>query len=393
MILSSTSYAANQYTVIINPDKSSIVFVTKNPIEPPVETPSEDKKNVEIISFNVNSNTVMKGDISVFDWVVKNADVLKFNGVTIDKTLTSYSVQQLKRGSYNYVLEAIDASGKSESRTLSVDVNNIDILDSFSVDKLVVSSTVNTTLTFNWSMPTTPSKLKLTNNLGYSKDLGTNLTSTTYAAIHPVGNTIYTLEATDEDGQVSRKSITIKAVGLPVINSFDFPTTIYGGQTYTLTFDATDAVKYQVKSASTSTGFTTSFVDVTSGVQRTVCLSSCTGTFNLVLSAINELGNSVTITKPLTIEASPTATIAMINDVRYQVTVAPNADLAFKVFSQSAGSTLVRKETNSASAAVIDLPAKAPAQLGTYYYYLSACKTVNNEERCSSPVTATVIVK
>lgn len=379
-------YAIDRYTVIIQPDKKSIVFVNK-------EHPESPSESVQIVSFNVNAKTVMKNDISTFNWVVKNADILKFNGMVIDNKLNSYTVHQSQKGSYTYVLEAIDVTGKSTSSSLSVDVHNVDLLNSFSVDKLVVSSTTNTTLTFNWTTPKTPLKLRLTNNLGYSLDLNPNLTTTTYTKIHPVGNTIYTLEATDEDGEVFTKSVLVKSVGLPVINSFDFPSVIYGGQTYSVTFDATDATKYQIRSASSSTGFPTSFVDITSGDQRTVCLSSCSGTFNLVLSAINEFGNSVTLTKQLTIELSPTASIAIINDIRHQITVAPNTALSFKVYSQSAGSTLVRKEMNSASAAVVNFPTNAPSQVGTYYYYLSACKTVNNEERCSTPVTATVIVK
>lgn len=394
MLFIPISYASTQYTVVIQPDKKNIVFVTNGsgtnpdeevPIKPPVE-----EKHVEILSFTVNSNMVSKGDISVFNWDVKNAATLKFNGQTIDNRTTSRNVTQSTSGTFNYVLEAIDTSGASEQKTLTVDVADVNMINSFTVDKPVVSN-INTSLVFTWDMPT-PATLKLTNNLGYSAVLTKTLKTVTYGRVHPIGDTIYTLEATNEEGKVFTKSVTVKAVAMPVINSFDFPSVIYGGQTYALNFNAANATSYQIRSASSATGFPTTFVDATSGVQKTVC-GGCVGTFNIVLAAYNEAGGSASITKPLTIEASPTATIAMINNVRYQNTVAPNTALTFNVFSKSAGSTLVRKANNSAGAEVISFPSNAPAEVGTYLYYLSACKTVNNEERCSVPLTATVIVK
>jgi len=399
MMLVSSTYAANQYTVIISPDKSNIVFVSKPIVEvPPVEEipPVEenpipdDKDKIEIISFTVDSNTVNKGDISKFDWSIKNAVTLKFNGQVIDNKTTSRNVTQSNSGNFNYILEGIDSFGNSEQRTLTVDVADVNMITSFTVDKPVVSNT-NTSLVFTWDMPT-PTTLKLTNNLGYSALLTKTLKTVTYGRVHPIGDTIYTLEATNEEGKVFTKSVTVKSVAIPVINSFEFPSVIYGGQTYALNFNATNATSYQIRSSSSYTGFPSTFVDATSGVQKTVC-GVCEGTFNIVLAAYNEAGGSASITKPLTIEASPTATIAMINNVRYQNTVAPNTALTFDVFSKSAGSTLVRKATNSATAAVVAFPTNAPAAVGTYPYYISACKTVNNEERCSVPLTATVIVK
>lgn len=347
-----------------------------------------------INSFDVNQTTFNKGDTAVFTWDVTNASKITLNGTTIPVNSNTTSVKLYNAGTIDYELIVTSLSGVVTKQTKTLTVNDINMITSFNVNGVEQSTitTGSTTLKFTWEM-VTPKTLKLTNDRGLSVAIGVASKSYNYTYNHPVGNTTYTLEATNESGEKFTKTVTIKSVAAPVITSISAPSSIYIGESYTIDWVATGAVRYTLRSDDVGTGIPTTDTEFESGQTFIVPDPVAANNYiSIYLTAYNEAGASVSKLIRYSAVDSPTIAIPIINGKNYNtITVSPNAALAFTVYGMSSGATLYgRDSTNSYD---IPFPTTAPSTPGVYEYYMSASKTVNGVTKYSNLLKATVTVK
>lgn len=347
-----------------------------------------------INSFDVNQTTFNKGDTAVFTWDVSNASKITLNGTTIPVSSNTTSVKLYNAGTVDYELVVTSLSGVVTKKTKTLTVNDINMITSFNVNGVeqYTITTGSTTLNFTWDM-VTPKTLKLINDRGLSFVIGVASKSYNYTYNHPVGNTTYTLEATNESGEKFTRTVTIKSVAAPVITSTSAPTSIYVGESYTIDWVATGAVRYTLRSDDVGTGIPKTDTEFESG--QTFIVPDPAAANNLIsiyLTAYNEAGASVSKLIRYGAVDLPTINLPIINGKNYNtITVAPNAALTFTVYSMSSGATLYgRDSTNSYD---VPFPTNAPATPGVYEYYMSASKTVSGVTKVSNLLKATVTVK
>lgn len=379
------------YTVHIGLEPQHIFFIDK---ESEDGGNNEEVIDSEIISFNAHTNTISRGDYVLLNWELKNAVSATLNGASFNIRDTQKRVYPSQVGTVNYVLEITDASGTKKSKTQSINVSDLNIITSFIVDKDKVSTNA-TLLKFTWNMPK-PVTLKLKSNRGFSQVVNVNLKTASYVINNPVGETEYTLEATNTAGELFTKSVTVSAYPIPVITSLSFPSNIWMGQTYAIHWTGVDSLRYTINSSTSNTGvYVYRDQDVESGITATSCKDQhpdCAGTsYYIELRAYNEAGYTVNLRKNIVIERNPATSYAMVNGVQLTNTLQPSAPLSITIYGNPEG--MVLKSSQSATAPEIAFPDYAPSVEGTYKYYPAICKTVNNERRCSKPVVATVIVK
>lgn len=347
-----------------------------------------------INSFEVNKTTFNKGESAVFTWDVSNASKVTLNGTVIPVTTNTATVKLNDAGTipYNLVVTSLSGTTTTQTKTLTVnDTNMITFFNANGAEQLTVTA-ASTAIKFTWDM-ITPKTLKLTNNRGWSYTLGVASKTYTYTYNHPVGDTIYTLEATNESGEKFTKTVTVKSVAAPVINTSTANFSIYIGEAYTLDWTATGAVRYTLRSDDAGTGIPTTDTEFESG--QSFIAPDPVASNNLIsiyLSAFNEAGTSVSKLIRYTVVDLPTISIPIINKNYYNtITVAPNAALSFSVYGISSGATLYgRDSTNSYD---VPFPTNAPATPGVYEYYMAASKTVNGVTKYSNLLKATVTVK
>lgn len=347
-----------------------------------------------INSFEVNQTTFNKGESAIFTWDVTNASKVTLNGVVIPIATTTATNKLNTVGTVTYDLEVTSLSGKTTKQTKTLTVNESNMINFFSVNGTESSTVtaVSTLVKFTWDM-VTPKTLKITNNRGLSTTLSISAKSYNYTFSHPVGDTVYTLEATNESGEKFTKTVTVKSVASPVINTVTSMSSIYVGESYTLEWTGTGITHYTLRSDDAGTGIPTTDTEYTSGssfiVPNPVASNNIISIF---LMGYNEAGTSVQKLIRYSVLDSPTISIPTINtNYRNSITVAPNAALKFTVYSMTGGSTLVGRD--SSNSYDIEFPTNAPSTLGTYEYYMAAYKTVNGVTRYSNLLKATVIVK
>lgn len=347
-----------------------------------------------INSFDVNNTTFNKGETAIFTWDITNASKITLNGVVIPAATTTSSIKLNTVGTVTYDLEVTSLSGQTTKQTKTLTVNESNMINFFSVNGTEASTVtaVSTLIKFTWDM-VTPKTLKITNNRGLSTTLPIASKTYSYTFNHPVGDTIYTLEATNESGEKFTKTVTVKAVSSPVINTVTSMSSIYVGEPYTLEWTGTGITRYTLRSDDVATGIPLTNTDYNSGTTFIVPdLAATNNIVSIFLTAYNEAGLSVQKLIRYTVVANPLINIAIINKNYYtNITVAPNAALAFTTYSMTAGATLVGRDiTNSYD---VQLPTNAPLTPGVYKYYISAYKEISGVTRYSNLLTATVTVK
>lgn len=347
-----------------------------------------------INSFDVNQSTFNKGETAVFTWDVSNASKITLNGTTMPLTSNTTSVKLYNAGTIDYELVVTSLSGAVTKQTKTLTVNDINMITLFNVNGAEQSTvtTGSTTLKFTWDM-VTPKTLKITNDRGWSVTVGVASKSYNYTYNHPVGNTVYTLEATNESGEKFTKTVTVKSVAAPVITSATGPSSIYIGESYTIDWTATGAIRYTLRSDDAGTGIPKTDTEFESGTSFIVPdPAAANNLISIYLTAYNEAGASVSKLIRYSAVDSPTIAIPIINGKNYNtITVAPNTALVFTTYSMSSGATLYgRDSTNSYD---VPFPTNAPATPGVYEYYMSASKTVGGVTKYSNLLKATVTVQ
>jgi hypothetical protein len=350
--------------------------------------------NAVINSFDVNNTTFNKGETAIFTWDITNASKITLNGVVIPVATTTSSIKLNTVGTVTYDLEVTSLSGQTTKQTKTLTVNESNMINFFSVNGTETSTVtaVSTLIKFTWDM-VTPKTLKITNNRGLSTTLPIASKTYSYTFNHPVGDTIYTLEATNESGEKFTKTVTVKSVSSPVINTVTSMSSIYVGESYTLEWTGTGITRYTLRSDDAGTGIPTTDTEYTSGSSFVVPNPVASNNIiSIFLMGYNEAGTSVQKLIRYSVIDSPTIALPTINtNYRNSITVAPNAALTFTVYSMSGGSTLVGRD--SSNSYDVAFPTHAPAITGTYEYYMAAYKTVNGVTRYSNLLKATVIVK
>lgn len=347
-----------------------------------------------INSFDVSQTTFNKGETAIFTWDVTNASKITLNGVVIPVAITTSSIKLNTVGTVNYDLEVTSLSGKVNKQTKTLIVNEANMINFFSVNGAETSTitAVSTLLKFTWDM-VTPKTLKITNNRGLSTTLAIAAKTYSYTFNHPIGDTVYTLEATNESGEKFTKTVTVKSVATPVINTVTTMVPIYIGESYTLEWTGTGIVRYTLRSDDAGTGIPTTDTEYGSGSSFVVPDPvAANNLVNIYLLGYNEAGTSVQKLIRYTAVASPTVSGPTVNThYRNTITVAPNASLAFSLYSMTAGATLVGRD--SSNSYDVQLPANAPSIPGVYQYYMAAYKTVGGVTRYSNIVSMVVTVK
>lgn len=104
-----------------------------------------------ISSFNVDKEKLTLGDTATFNWNVSNSEVLKFNGIEVNKTSGIKEVVTTTIGDFDYTLESTSFSGLKTNEKRSISVYPEPKINSFTVNDVETNIKVspNDSLNFN----------------------------------------------------------------------------------------------------------------------------------------------------------------------------------------------------------------------------------------------------
>lgn len=324
------------------------------------------------INYKIRSNNAASG-IAVSD-----VDL----GTTASRAITPTAA-----GTYTYTITATNSIGVTTTSTKSVIVEDDPTYTTFTVNGSVSASVApSASLTFVGS--------------GYSSGAilaGRNSTNTTSATLPTTasasaGTITYYAAATKTLNGITRvsdvRSVVVTVVASPSISAVAAPTNVFTNAGFTMSWTASGATNYKIRSNSAASGIATTDVDLGTTASR-VITPTAAGTYTYTITATNSVGVATTTTKSVVVEADPTFTAFTVNSAT-SINVSPSAALTFVGSGYSSGATLVGR--NSANSAAATLPTTASASAGTTTYYAAATKTLNGVARYSSLRSVAVTV-
>lgn len=174
----------------------------------------EPAKAAKITEFTVSKKSITLGEVVTLSWKTENAVKVNILGVekTEEDTLPlNGSIKVAPMATTNYKLTATNADGKivSSSLTVTVDTEEVEAVRIDAFDASSSETVAGGKVTLSWKV-TGASKVTLI--AGGSKEEGLSLNGS--KVVYPKATTTYILEALGKDGQVARKSVTVK-VGKP----------------------------------------------------------------------------------------------------------------------------------------------------------------------------------
>ncbi len=196
------------------------------------------------------------------------------------------------------------------------------------------------------------------------------------------GTYTYYAAATKSLNSVSRfstlRSVVVNVIAAPVFGATTAPSNVFANAQFTMSYSASDAVNYKIRSNAAASGISTTDVDL--GTATSVNITpTAAGTYTYTITATNSVGVTSTTTRNVIVEGNPTISSLTINsstapNVMPWAALTPSATL-------SSGATLVE-----------NAPANAPTTVGPYTYTFSATKTLNGVTRNSSGANITLDV-
>ena len=175
-----------------------------------------------INNFSVDKETISVGDTSTFSWNVSNAESLKLNGESVNKTTGTKPILFSTTGSFPYTLETTSLSGTvatSESKT--VNVYNIPFIASLTANPTVVDAGQPVTLSFNTAYSV------------YNEINGVNMNSNSTYVVNPTTTTTYTLLSRNPANKEVTKDVIVTVQGwTPTTAIYGDWTNVAGKVTY-----------------------------------------------------------------------------------------------------------------------------------------------------------------
>jgi hypothetical protein len=302
-------------------------------------------------------------------------------------TATSTTITPIVAGTYIYTLTATNAAGVSVTSTKSVVVETMPTFTGFTVNgSATISVSPSTALTFAGTGFSSGAVLQGRNSAGTANATLPTTASTSAGTTTYYASAAKTLNGITNNSAVSSVSVTV--INAPNIGTITAPSNVFSGAAFTMSWSATDAVNYKIKSSNVASGITMTDIDLGTTSSR-VITPTAAGTYTYIITATNSLGVTSNAIKQVIVEADPTFTVFTINTLT-SVTVSPSSTLTFAGLGFSSGAVLQGRNTTGTADAV--LPATASATAGSTSYYASASKTLNGVTRYSAVRSVSVIV-
>ena len=306
-------------------------------------------------------------------------------------TATSRAITPTAAGTYTYTITATNSIGVTTTSTKSVVVEADPTFTGFTVNSgTTISVSPSAALSFVGSGYSSGATLS-----GRNSDNSAVATLPTTASAS-AGTTTYYAAATKTLNGVVRyssvRSVIVTVVANPTISSVTAPTNVFASAAFNMSWAATGATSYSIRSNNASSGIATTDVALGTATSRAITPTAA-GTFTYTITAINSIGKTVTTTKSVIVEANPTFTSFTVNGST-NLSIAPSTTISFVGSGYSSGATLVGR--NSANSANATLPTSSNAAIGSTTYYAAATKTLNGVARYSavrSVVVTTVTPK
>ena len=332
--------------------------------------------NTIINSFNASELNITTGESINFNWNVSDSEGLFLSpyGAVSGTPTGSQNITFNTSGAFDFTLESTSLNGTVVSSTpIGINVYDPAIISAYTINGVNTNLDVspNQSLVFDWSA---------TNAINYTLNGNSiNGNTTSLTASSTTGTTNYILSAFNGAGDSVTRSLSVKVVGLPVINTFTGPNTVFANTPLTLSWTGTGVSSYEIKSNNSSSGVSTTANSLGSS-NTTNTTPTNAGNYIYTLSAYNTANAKVDLTKSVVVEANPTFTGFTVNGAT-SINVSPNATLTYAGSGFSNGATLIQR--NSSNTATVTNPTTAPTAFGTYTYYAAATKTLNSIIRYS----------
>jgi hypothetical protein len=294
-------------------------------------------------------------------------------------TATSTSITPTAAGTYTYTITATNDVGVTTTTTRNVNVEANPTFTGFTVNGGTnINVAPSTALTFAGAGFSSGSTLQ-------GRDSG-NTTNATLPATAPAsaGTYTYYAAATKSLNSVSRysavRNVVVNVINAPVFGAITAPSTVFANAAFTMSYSASDAVNYKIRSNAAASGISTTDVDLGTATTTNITPTAA-GAYTYTITATNSVGTTTTTTRNVTVESNPTFTGFTVNGGT-NINVAPSAALTFAGAGFSTGATLQGRDSGNTTNAT--LPATAPATGGTYTYYAAATKSLNSVSRYSA---------
>lgn len=294
-------------------------------------------------------------------------------------TAVSRSLTPTVAGTYTYTVTATNAAGVSTSSATTIVVEADPTFTGFTVNgSASVNIAPSTALTFAGSGFSTGSSL-----VGRDS-AGTNNSTLPTTASSSAGSTTYYASATKTLNSVVRysavRSAVVTVVENPAITAVTAPTNVFASAAFTMSWTATGATSYSIRSNNAASGIATTDVALGTATSRAITPTAA-GTFTYTITATNSLGKTITSTKSVIVEADPTFTGFTVNNVT-NLSINISTGITFAGAGLSSGSTFVGR--NSANSANATLPTSSSGTVGSTTYYAAVTKKLNGVIRYST---------
>jgi hypothetical protein len=285
-------------------------------------------------------------------------------------TATSTNITPTAAGTYTYTITATNNVGVTTTTTRNVTVEANPTFTGFTVNAGTnINVSPSAALTFAGSGFSTGATLQ-------GRDSG-NTTNATLPSAAPAtaGTYTYYAAATKSLNSVSRfstlRSVVVNVIAAPVFGATTAPSNVFANAAFTMSYSASDAVNYKIRSNSAASGISTTDVDL--GTATSVNITpTAAGTYTYTITATNSVGVTSTTTRNVIVESDPTISNPTINSTSSFINVSKSAVLNPSA-TLSSGATLVE-----------NVPNNAPSLIGEYTYSFSATKTLNGVTRTSA---------
>lgn len=341
--------------------------------------------NSVINSFNASELNITTGENINFNWNVSDSEGLYLSpyGAVSGTPTGSQNITFNTAGFFDFTLESTSLNGTVVSSSpIGINVYNPAVITSYTINGVDTTLDVspNQSLVFDW---TATDAINYTIN---GNSVSGNTTSLTAAST--TGTINYILAAFNGAGDSVTRSLSVNVVGLPIINTFTGPNTVFANTPLTLSWTGTGVSRYEIKSNNATSGIATTAVDLGSSL-NTNTTPTAAGSYTYTLSGYNTADSKVDLTKSVVVEADPTFTGFTVNGST-SITVAPSTALTFAGSGFSTGATLQGR--NSANTADSVLPTTASSSAGTTTYYAASTKSLNSVSRFSTVRSVSVTV-
>lgn len=294
-------------------------------------------------------------------------------------TATTQTVTPTSSGSFDYTVTAYNTANakKEQNKTVVVEADP-------TMSQLLVNGSTSISVAPNTSLSYTTPGLSAGASL-----VGRDSTNTTTGSLPPTasstaGTTTYygsptkTLNSVQKFGTV--KNVQVTVIAAPTIGTITAPSAVFANAPFTASWSGTDIASYSIKSNNNNSGIATSDTGLSTATSRNITPTGA-GSYTYTITATNSVGTTASKSFTVTVETDPTFSSFTVNGAA-SVVVAAGTTLNYVAGGISSGAFYQGR--NNSNDGNVTNPTSAPSTAGTYTYYMSAAKTVNNVNRYSA---------